>query len=149
MSHYEHESVLKVSKYICTAKCKQLKPNLIINTFCNNKTLINYYNIDDHHYFNYTVSDTPTDLSLTRLGTGLLHVQLSWSGSSPRYEVFYSLSDSDNIQSLVNTTDTTYNVTSGLTQGQTYEFFVVSYGNDDTPVLPSVNSSIESVTLSK
>ena len=98
---------------------------------------------------NYTVSDTPTDLSLTRLGTGVNHVQLSWTGSSPRYEVFYSLSGSDNIQSLVNTTDTTYSVTSGLTQGQTYEFFVVSYGNDGTTVLPSVNSSIESVTLSK
>ena len=48
-----------------------------------------------------------------------------------------------------NTTDTTYNVTSGPTQNETYEFFVVSYCNDDTPVLPSVNSSIESVTLSK
>ena len=102
--------------------------------------------IDDH--INYTVSATPT-LTLTRLGTGLLHVQLSWTGSSPRYEVFYSLSGSDDIQSLVNTTDTAYSVISGLTQGQTYEFFVVSYGNDGTPVLPSVNSSIESVTLSK
>ena len=97
----------------------------------------------------FTVSDTPTDLTLTRLGTGLLHVQLSWSGSSPEYEVFYSVSGSDDIQSLVNTTDTTYNVTSGLTQDQTYEFFVVSYGNDSANVLPSVNSSIESVTLSK
>ena len=104
--------------------------------------------IDDYIII-FTVSDTPTDLSLTRLDTGLVHVQLSWSGSSPRYEVFYSLSGSDDIQSAGVTTDTTYNVTSGLTQGQTYEFFVISYGNDDTPVLPSVNSSIESVTLSK
>ena len=63
--------------------------------------------------------------------------------------MFYSLRDSNDIQSLVETSDTTYSVTSGLTQGQTYEFFVVSYGNDGTPVLPSVNSSIESVTLSK
>ena len=124
------------------------RAKLIINTFYN-KTLINYYNIDDHHYFNYTVSDTPTDLTLTRLGTGLLHVQLSWSGSSPKHEVFYFLSGSDDIQSLVNTTDTTYNVTSGLTQDETYEFFVVAYDDDDTTVLPSVNSSIESVTLSK
>ena len=87
----------------------------------------------------------PSNLSLTKLDTDL--GQLSWSGSSPRYEVFYSLSGSDDIQSLVNTTDTTHSVTSGLTQGQTYEFFVVSYGNDGAPVLPSVNSSI--VTLSK
>ena len=105
--------------------------------------------IDDCILYNYTVSDIPTNLTLTRLGTGLDRVQLSWSGSSPRYEVFYSLSGSDDIQSLVNTTDTTYIVTSGLTPGLTYEFFVVSYGNDGTPVLPSVNSSIESVTLSK
>ena len=97
----------------------------------------------------YTVSNAPTNLTLTRLGTGLDHVQLSWSGSSPGYEVFSSLSGSDNIQSLVNTTDTTYSVTSKLSQDETYEFFVVSYGNDDTTVLPSVNSSIESVTLSK
>ena len=99
----------------------------------------------------YTVSDTPT-LTLTRLGTGLDHVLLSWTGSSPGYEVFYSLSGSDDIQSAGVTTGTTYSLTSGpsgLTQGQTYEFFVVSYGNDGTPVLPSVNSSIESVTLSK
>ena len=99
-------------------------------------------------FITFTVSDTTT-LSLTRLGTGLLHVQLSWTGSLPGYEVFYSLSGSDNIQSLVNTIDTTYIVTSGLMQNQAYEFFVVSYGNDGTPVLPSVNSSIESVTLSK
>ena len=79
----------------------------------------------------------------------MAHVQLSWIGSSPRYEVFYSLSGSDDIQSLVNTTHTTYIVTSGLMQDETYEFFVISYGNDGTPVLPSVNSSIESVTLSK
>ena len=100
-------------------------------------------------FYNYTVSDTPTDLTLTRLGTGLDHVQFSWSGSSPRYEVFYSLSGSDDIQRAGVTTDTTYSMTSGLTQDQTYEFFVVSYGNDGTPVLPSVISSIESVTLSK
>ena len=98
--------------------------------------------------YNYTVSATPT-LTPTRLGSGLDHVQLSWTGSSPGYEVFYSLSGSDDIQSLVNTTDTTYDVTSGLNHSETYEFFVVSYGNDGTPVLPSVNSSIESVTLSK
>ena len=63
--------------------------------------------------------------------------------------MFYSLSGSDDIQSAGVTTAITYSVTSGLTQDQTYEFFVVSYGNDGTPVLPSVNSSIESMTLSK
>ena len=97
----------------------------------------------------FTVSDTPTNLTLTRLGAGLAHVQLSWTGSSPRYEVFYSLGGSDDIQSAGVTADTTYDVTSGLNHSETYEFFVVSYGNDGTPVLPSVNSSIESVTLSK
>ena len=104
-----------------------------------------------HHYFNviYTVSDAPTDFSLTRVGTGLVHVQLSWSGSSPRYEVFYSLSGTDDIQSAGETTDTTYSVTSGLSEDETYQFFVISYGNDGNPVLPSVSSGTESVTLSK
>ena len=106
-----------------------------------------FFFIDDYIII-FTVSDTPI-LTLTRLGTNLLHVQLSWTGSSPEYEVFYSLSDSDNIQSLVNTTENTHDVTSGLVQDETYEFFVVSYDDDDTAVLPSVKSSIESVTLSK
>ena len=98
---------------------------------------------------NYTVSDTPTDLTLTRLATGLAHVRLSWSGSSSRYEVFYFLSGSDNIQSAGTTKNKQKKVTSGLTQGQTYEFFVVSYDNDGTPVLPSVKSTTNSMTLSK
>ena len=111
------------------------------------KCLVVSYMITSLFLYYYTVSDTPTDLTLTRLGTGLDHVQLSWTGSSPRYEVFYSLSGSDDIQSLVNTTDTTYNVTSDVVSfDETYDFSVVSFGIDGTPVLPS---SIESVTLSK
>ena len=76
-------------------------------------------------------------------------MQPSWSGSSPRYEVFYSVSGSNDIWSAGETTDTTYSITSGLSQNETYELFVVSYGNDDSAVLPSVNSNIESMTLSK
>ena len=79
----------------------------------------------------------------------LLNIKLSLYLYQIQHEVFYSLSGSDDIQSLVNTIYTTYNVTSGLTQEQTYEFFVVSYGNDGAAVLPSVNSSIESVTFGK
>ena len=125
---------------------------LIINTFYNKililQICVKFHRWSHHYFIIFTVSATPT-FTLTRLGTCLNHVQLSWTGSSPEYEMFYSLSGSDNIQSLINTTDTTYSVTSGLMQNKTYEFLVVSYGNDGTPVLPSFNSSIESVTLSK
>ena len=94
------------------------------------------------------VAGTPTDLTATRLNAGLAHVQLSWSFVSGvvGYEVFYQVNDSSTVVSVANTTNTTLNITSGLSSGVTYDFFVVSYC--DSSVLPS-NRSTTSLTFSK
>ena len=99
--------------------------------------------------FFLTVAGTPTDLTAKRLNTGLSHVQLSWS-SVPGvvgYEVFYQVNGSSTVVSVANTTNTVLSITSGLSSGVTYDFFVVSYG-DSTTVLPS-NRSTTSSTSSK
>ena len=95
-----------------------------------------------------TVAGTPTDLIATKLNTGLAHVQLSWSSVSGvvGYEVFYQVNGSSTVVSVANTTNTMLNITSGLSLGVTYDFFVVSYG--DSTVLPS-NRSTTSLTFSK
>ena len=100
------------------------------------------------HTFSLTVAGTPTDLTATRINTGLAHVQLSWSSVSGvvGYEVFYQVNRSSIVVSVANTINTMLNITSGLSLGVTYDFFVVSYG--DNTVLPS-NKSTTSLTFSK
>ena len=94
-----------------------------------------------------TVAGTPTDLTATRLNTGPAHVQLSWCSVSGvvGYEVFYQVNGST-VVNVANTTNTMLNVTSKLSLGVTYDFFVVSYG--DSTVLPS-NRIMTSLTFSK
>ena len=81
------------------------------------------------------------------MNTGLAHVQLSWSSVSgvAGYEVFYQLSSgSSSVMSAGTTTNTMLNITSELVVGETFNFFVVSYGNEDSTVLPSDHSNITS-----
>ena len=97
-----------------------------------------------------TVGGTPTDLTATRLNTGLTHVQLSWSSVSgvAGYEVFYQIGNcSSSVMSAGTTTNTMLNITSGLDLYCTYNFFVVSYGNEDSTVLPSDHSNNITVTF--
>ena len=88
-----------------------------------------------------TVSGTPTGFNATRLSSGLAHVRLSWStvSGATGYEV-YQLSSNTPV-SIGNTTDTTVDITSGLSYGATYTFYVVSYVSNGSAVLPSGNSS--------
>ena len=97
-------------------------------------------------YYIFSVSDTPTGLTATRLSTGLAHVRLSWStvSGATGYEVYYQLSSNTPV-SVSNTSSTTINITSGLIQGSTYTFYVVSYGSAS---LPSGNASVM-LTISK
>ena len=61
------------------------------------------------------------------------------------YEVFYQLSSgSSSVMSAGTTTNTMLNITSGLVFGETYNFFVVSYGSEGSTVLPSDHSNITS-----
>ena len=85
----------------------------------------------------YSVSDTPTGLTATRLSTGLSHVRLSWytvSGATG-YEV-YSQFLGINPVSAGTSASTTINITSGLIRGITYTFYVVflSYGSVSLPI---------------
>ena len=90
-------------------------------------------------------------MAATRLNTGLSHVQLSWSSVSgiAGYEVFYQLSSgSSSIMSAGTTTNTTLHITSGLSYGDTYDFFVVSYGSEGSTVLPSDHSNTTTLIFS-
>uniref|UniRef100_A0A1X7TCB1 Uncharacterized protein n=1 Tax=Amphimedon queenslandica TaxID=400682 RepID=A0A1X7TCB1_AMPQE len=91
-------------------------------------------------FLSLSVSDTPTGLTATRLSTGLSHVRLSWStvSGATGYEVYYQLSSNTPV-SVSNTSYTTINITSGLVQGSTYNFYVVSY---ESASLPSGNASV-------
>ena len=90
--------------------------------------------------FLFSVSDTPTGLTATRLSTGLTQVRLSWStvSGATGYEVYYQLSSNTPV-SASNTSSTTINIISSLIQGSTYTFYVVSYGSTS---LPSGNASV-------
>ena len=92
------------------------------------------------------MSDSPTGLTATRLSTGLAQVRLSWStvSGATGYEVYYQLSSNTPV-SVSNTSLTTINITSGLFQGSTYTFYVVSYGSAS---LPNGNASVM-LTFSK
>ena len=64
------------------------------------------------------------------------------------YEVFYQLSNgSSSVMSAGNTTNTMLNITSGLSLDSAYIFFVISYGSEDSTVLPSNHSNTATVTL--
>ena len=94
------------------------------------------------------VAGTPTGVTATRLNTGHEHIQLSWSSVSgvTGYEVFYQHSNGSScVMSAGTTTNTMLNITSGLSYGNTYTFFVVSYGSEGTTVLPSSHSTILSL----
>ena len=76
-------------------------------------------------------------MTAIRLNTGLAHVQLSG------YEVFYQLGHGNSsVMSAGTTTKTMLNITSGLVVGETFNFFVVSYGSEGNTVLPSDHSNI-------
>ena len=87
----------------------------------------------------FLVSGAPTSFSATRLSSGL---RLSWStvSGATGYEVYYQLSSNTPV-SRGNTTDTTVNITSGLSYKATYIFYVVSYVSNGSAILPSENSS--------
>ena len=90
----------------------------------------------------FSVSGTPTGFNATRLSSGLAHVRLSWStvSGATGYEVYYQLSSNTPV-SIDNTTNTTVDITSGLDNGATYTFYVVSYVSNGSAILPSGNSS--------
>ena len=66
------------------------------------------------------------------------------------YEVYYQLSSgSSSVMSAGTTTSTMFYITSGLSYGDTYNYFVVSYGSESSTVLPSDHSNNVTIGLSK
>ena len=94
-----------------------------------------------------SVAGTPTGVTATR--NGYNSALVSWTAPSPApagYEVFHqTTSDADRL-SVGNTTSTMMTVT-GLTLGVTYYIFVVSFGAEGAPVLPSAHSVATQFTL--
>ena len=87
-----------------------------------------------------SVAGTPSDVTVTR--NAYNSVLVSWTAPSQApagYEVFHqTTSDADRL-SVGNTTSTMMTVT-GLTLGVTYYIFMVSFGAEGAPVLPSAHS---------
>ena len=96
----------------------------------------------------YTVAEAPLNLTHIRLHSGLTHIQLSWSHTEKTIYSVYIKNSSREIYIGTSFT-TTFNITSGLSINNTYDFFVVSHGYDGDPVLPSPESNITTVNLSE
>ena len=95
-----------------------------------------------------SVAGTPTVVTDNR--TGCTSVLVSWTApSSPPagYEVFYQTSAGVSSRlSGGNTTNTELTLT-GLTLGETYYTFVVAFGEEGAPVLPSTHSNTAMIML--
>ena len=97
-----------------------------------------------------SVAGTPTGVTANR--TGYNSASVSWTapstGTPPAgYEVFYQLTGGGSIVSGGNTSNTELTLT-GLTLGS-YSIFVVGYGAESDPVLPSARSVIHNITIGK
>ena len=93
-----------------------------------------------------SVASPPSDVTVSR--TGFNSVLVSWSAPSSAvpagYEVFYQVAGGSTL-SGGNTSNTELTLT-GLTLGS-HSFFVVAYGAEGAPVLPSVRSNTASVMI--
>ena len=83
--------------------------------------------------------------------TAATNVSVSWTAPSTGptlggYEVFYQTAAGSNGSSITNTTELTL---TGLVLEQTYSIFVVAFGPEGAPVLPSSHSKTEMITLSE
>ena len=99
--------------------------------------------------YTYTVAATPTVVTVNRIGYN--SAKVSWNTSTPApagYEVFYQTGVGNSTFSGGNTSNTELILT-GLTLGETYSIFVVAFGAENSPVLPSPHSNTDIVTLCK
>ena len=97
--------------------------------------------------FTTAVAGTPTGVTATR--NGYNSVLVSWTAPSTApagYEVFHQKTSDAIRLSIGNTTSTMMTVT-GLTLGVTYHIFVVSFGSEEAPVLPSAHDKALPITI--
>ena len=94
------------------------------------------------------VAGTPTGVTANR--TGYTSVLVSWTAPSPPpagYEVFYQTSAGDSSRLSGGNTSNTELTLTGLTLGVAYYIFVVAFGEDKAPVLPSSRSKAAMIML--
>ena len=90
-----------------------------------------------------SVAGTPTGVTAVRSGY-YNSVLVSWTAPSPApagYEVFHQTLAGDSTRLSVGNTTSTMMTVTGLTLGVEYYIFVVSFGAEGAPVLPSVHSN--------
>ena len=83
--------------------------------------------------------------------TAATNVSVSWTAPSTPpalggYEVFYQTAAGSKSSSTTTTTELTL---TGLMLGQTYSIFVVAFGQEGAPVLPSAHNNTKMITLSE
>ena len=89
-----------------------------------------------------SVAGTPTGVTATR--NGYNSVLVSWTAPSPApagYEVFHQTLAGDSTRLSVGNTTSTMMTVTGLTLEVRYFIFVVSFGVEGAPVLPSGHSN--------
>ena len=98
----------------------------------------------------FSVASTPT--GVTAIRTGYTSVLVTWTPPSPSpagYEVFYQTSAGDSSRLSGGNTSNTELTLTGLTLGETYSVFVVAFGEEGAPVLPSSHSNTAMSMLCK
>ena len=98
--------------------------------------------------FFLSVADAPTGVTARR--TDYTSVLVSWTlPSSPPagYEVFYQTTVGVSSRLSGGNTSTSNVELTGLTLGETYSIFVVAYGEEGAPVLPSSHSDTVMIML--
>ena len=89
-----------------------------------------------------SVAGTPTGVTATRNGYNSVLVSWTAPSSAPAgYEVFYQTLAGDSSRLSVGNTTSTMMTVTGLTLGVRYFIFVVSFGEEGIPVLPSGHSN--------
>ena len=96
-----------------------------------------------------SVAGTPTAVTANR--TGYNSVLVSWTAPSPApagYEVFYQAAAAGVSSRLSGgSTSNTELTLTGLTLGETYSIFVVAYGAEGEPILPSAHSNMATIMI--
>ena len=113
------------------------------NTECTNK----YYRL---LLLLLSVAGTPSGVTASR--TGYTSVLVFWSAPSPEpagYEVFYQITAGVSSRLSAGNISNTELTLTGLTLGETYSIFVVAFGEEGAPVLPSNHSNKVAVLLCK
>ena len=98
--------------------------------------------------FIFSVAGTPTGVTANR--TGYTSVLVSWTASLPPpagYEVFYQTTAGVSSRLSGGNTNNTELTLTGLTLGETYSIFVVGFGEEGSPVLPSSHSNTTMIML--